>query len=83
MQGKIIGIRPPARGFKVTRGQARSAPALWMYLQCGGRAEIGESNSPGVTQDYIHAGEIDGRGKKVGRNDEAFHCHQSISVHPG
>lgn len=43
VQRKIIGIRPPTRGFKVTRGQARSAPALWMYLQCRGRAEIGES----------------------------------------
>lgn len=49
----------------------------------GARAEIGESNSPGVTQDYIHAGKIDGGGKNEGRNDEAFHCHQSISVHPG
>lgn len=27
----------------------------------GGRQEIGESTSPGVTQDYIHAGKIDGR----------------------
>lgn len=76
-------IRPPTCGFTVTRRQARSAPALWMHLQCWGRAEIGESNSPGVTQDHIHAGKIDGRGNKEGRNDEAFQCHQSISVYPG
>ena len=42
-QGKIIAIRPPTRGFLVTRGQTRSTLALRMYLQCCGRAEIGET----------------------------------------
>lgn len=82
VQREIIGIRPPTRGFKVTWRQTRTALLLWVYLQSCERAQIGENNSPGVTQDYIHAGKIDGKGKKEGRNDEAFHCHQSISLHP-
>lgn len=48
-----------------------------------GRAETGESNSPGVTQDCIHAGKIDGTVKNEGCDDEAFHRHQTISARAG
>lgn len=81
--GQDYCVRPPACGFMVTQSQERLAQPLRMYLQCRGRTAIGESISPGVTQNHIHVGKIDGRGNKAGRNDGAFQCHQSISVYPG
>lgn len=70
-------------GLKLHEDGRARLPRCGCIHSAGGRAQIGESNSPGVTQDYIHAGKIDGGGEEEGRNDEAFHCHQSISVHPG
>lgn len=48
-------------GVKLDEDEARCAAVLQVYLQSADREG---SDSPGVTQDYIHAGKIDGRPKK-------------------
>lgn len=45
--------------------------------------EIGESNSPGVTQDDTHAGKIDDGAGREAAVIKPFHCDQSISVCAG